>query len=121
MRNHAADTFFIWAKVILNDMRKFFRSLFGLSLESRDEIEVMYFGRTSDFLMMTSERMEISVGESTLEIMLNRLRKRGGRWAYELDNSHVICSVNGRAALLSDNLKVGDEIGIYSKKSMFEM
>ncbi len=102
-------------------MNKFFRSLFGFSLESRDEIEVMYFGRTSDFLMMTSERMEISVGEYTLEKMLNRLRQRGDRWAYELDENHVICSVNGRAALLSDNLKIGDEIGIYSKKSMFEM
>ena len=102
-------------------MRKFFRSLFEFSLESRDEIEVMYFGRTSDFLMMTSERIGISSEEHTIEKMLNRLRQRGDRWAYELDESHVICSVNGRAALLSDNLKAGDEIGIYSKKSMFEM
>ncbi len=102
-------------------MNKFFRSLFRFSLESRGEIEVMYFGRASDFLMITSERMEISVGESTLEKMLNRLRKRGDRWAYELDESRVICSVNGKAALLSGNLKVGDEIGIYSRKSMFEL
>ncbi len=102
-------------------MKKFFRSLFGFSLESRDEIEIMYFGRASDFLMMTSERIGISVEKYTLEEMLDRLRQRGDRWACELDNSYVICLINGKNALLSDELKVGDEIGIFSRKSMFEM
>ncbi|NOU01198.1 MAG: hypothetical protein HOO95_06460 [Gallionella sp.] len=102
-------------------MNKFFRSLFGFSLESRHEIEIMYFGRVSDFLMMTSERVGISMEKYTLEQMLNRLRKRGDRWAYELDNSYVICLINGKNALLSDNLKAGDEVGIYSRESMFEM
>jgi molybdopterin converting factor small subunit len=102
-------------------MKNFFRSLFGFSLESKHEIEIMYFGRVSDFLMMTSERIEISSKEYTLEKMLNRLRQRGDRWAYELDNSHVICSINGKNALLSGELKVGDEVGIFSRKSMFEM
>lgn len=79
----------------------------------------MYFGRVSDFLMMTSERIGISVEKYTLEQMLNKLRQRGERWACELDSSHVICSVNGKSALLTDELKIGDEIGIYSRKSMF--
>jgi molybdopterin converting factor small subunit len=102
-------------------MKKFFRSLLGFSLESRHEIEIMYFGRTSDFLMMTSERIGISVEKYTLEEMLDRLRQRGDRWACELDSSYVICSINGKNALLSDELKIGDQIGIFSRKSMFEM
>ena len=81
----------------------------------------MYFGRASDFLMMTSERIGISVEKYTLEEMLDRLRQRGDRWAYELDNSHVICSINSKKALLSDNIRIGDEVGIFSRKSMFEM
>lgn len=81
----------------------------------------MYFGRASDFLMMTSERIVIANDKYTLEQMLNKLRQRGDRWAYELDNNHLVCTVNGKAALMSDKLKVGDEIGIFSRKSIFEM
>lgn len=102
-------------------MKKFFRSIFGSSLEAKAEVEVLYFGRVSDALMMTSERIEISIEENNLENLLHRLRQRGDRWAYELDSSHLICSVNSKNALLSDKLKVGDEIGIFSRKSMFEM
>jgi molybdopterin converting factor small subunit len=86
-----------------------------------NEIEIMYFGRTSDFLMMTSERIGISVEINTLEKMLDKLRQRVDRWACELDNSYVICLINGKNALLSDELKIGDQIGIFSRKSMFEM
>jgi molybdopterin converting factor small subunit len=102
-------------------IKSFIRSIFGSALEDKAEVEVMYFGRVSDALMMTSERIGISIEEYTLEKMLNRLRQRGDRWAYELDNSHVICSINSKKALLSDNIRIGDEVGIYSRKSMFEM
>jgi molybdopterin converting factor small subunit len=102
-------------------VKNFIRSFFGSALERKAEVEIMYFGRVSDALMMTSERIEISSKEYTLEKMLSRLRQRGDRWAYELDNSHVICSINSKKALLSDSIRIGDEVGIFSRKSMFEM
>jgi molybdopterin converting factor small subunit len=83
------------------------------------KVEIMYFGRPSDFLMMTSERIDISNGIYTLEKMLDGLRKRGNNWAYELDQNHVICTVNRQAARLSNTLVAGDEIGIFSSKSLF--
>jgi molybdopterin converting factor small subunit len=97
-----------------------FLSFFWPGSASKDEIEIMYFGRASEFLMMTSERMEIPEGICTLEQMLNGLRMRGNSWAYELDEDHVICTVNRKAALFSDAIAVGDEIGIFSRKSIFE-
>jgi len=81
----------------------------------------MYFGRVSDSLVMTSERLVYSRRIYTLEQLLNKLRKRGERWAYELDDSRVICTVNGKAAALPDLVEVGVEIEIYSNKSLFEM
>lgn len=90
------------------------------SLESRHEVAIMYFGRASEFLMMTSERMLIPGENATLEQVLNGLRKRGGRWACELDDRHVVCTVNGKTAQLSDTIKPGVEIGIHSRKSIFE-
>ncbi|MFA5824967.1 MAG: MoaD/ThiS family protein [Gallionellaceae bacterium] len=85
------------------------------------KIEIMYFGRPSEYLLMTSECMDIPDGTSTLRQILNRLRKRGDRWAYELDDNHVICTVDLKAAALSDTIADGDEIGIFSSKSIFEM
>jgi molybdopterin converting factor small subunit len=87
----------------------------------KHEIEIMYFGRTSEFLMMTSERMGIANETDTLKQVLNRLRERGGRWAYELDDRHVICTVNGKTAALSDTIAVGEEMGIFSRKSWDEI
>lgn len=80
----------------------------------------MYFGRPSEFLLITSERMDIPDGISTLRQILNRLRKRGDRWAYELDDS-LMRTVNQAPAVLSACLDEGDEIGIFSRKSIFEM
>lgn len=102
-------------------IKNFIESFFGCALEAKAEVEIMYFGRVSDFLMMTSERIGVSVEKYTLEQMLNKLRQRGERWAYELNDSLVICSINGKNALLSDNIMIGDEIGIFSRKPMFEM
>ncbi len=85
------------------------------------KVEITYFGRPSEYLLMTSERMVIPNDISTLQRMLDRLRKRGDRWAYELDDSHVICTVGRKSATLSDAIKDGDEIGIFSSKSIFEM
>jgi hypothetical protein len=108
-------------KKLLSRMKKPFSSLFSASLERKHEVAIMYFGRISDFLAMTSERMVIPNGIYTLEQMLGSLRIRGDRWAYELDDSHVICTVNGKAAVLSDIIAVGVEIEIFSSRSLFEM
>lgn len=80
----------------------------------------MYFGRTSEFLLATSERMAIPDEDCTLEQLLHRLRLRGGRWADELDESHVLCSINGKDAALSDRIEAGSEIAVSSRKSVFE-
>jgi molybdopterin converting factor small subunit len=96
-------------------------SFFSASLESKREVAILYFGRASEFLLMTSERMAISSEASTLEQLLNSLRERGGRWPYELDGSHVVCTVNGKAACMQDTIKPGAEINIFSKKSVFEI
>lgn len=85
------------------------------------KIEVMYFGRPSEYLLMTSERMDIPDGIPTLQQVLNRLRSRGDRWAYELDDKHVLCTVDQKAAMLFDTIEDGDEIGIFSRKSLFEI
>ena len=90
------------------------------SLESRHEVAIMYFGRTSEFLMMTSECMAIPTGRYTLGHLLCSLYKRGDRWVEELDDSHLICTVNGRDAWLFDMIKPGAEICISSRKSVFE-
>lgn len=110
-----------FSQVLSEYLLYIFRSFLGCPLKSKDEIEVMYFGRISDFLMMTSERIAISIDRNTLEQLLNRLRQRGARWAHELDDRHVICTVNGKAATLIDAITMGDVIGIYSNKSMFEI
>lgn len=80
----------------------------------------MYFGRPSEYLLMTSERLDIPEGTSTLKQVLNKLRNRGDRWAYELDDNHVLCTVDRKAANLCDALKSGNEIGIFSRKTLFE-
>jgi len=90
------------------------------SLVSRHEVAIMYFGRTSEFLMMTSERMVIPTGRYTLGQLLCSLYKRGDRWVDELDDSHLMCTVNGRDARLFDTIKPGAEICISSRRSIFE-
>src|SRR5450631_4091026 len=70
------------------------------SLVSRHEVAIMYFGRTSEFLMMTSKRMVISTGRYTLGQLLSSLYKRGDRWVDEMDDSYLMCTVNGREARL---------------------
>jgi hypothetical protein len=108
-RNHFAS----WVNKSLGRPRAAF-------LASRHEIEIMYFGRASEFLMVTSERMVIPVGSYTLGQLLCSLYKRGERWAYELDDSHLMCTVNGRNAGLFDTIAPGAEICISSRKSIFE-
>ena len=102
-------------------MQKLFAALFLRGLKKRHEVEVMYFGRASEFLLMTSERIAIPNEPLSLRQMLDSLRARGDRWAYELDDRHVMCTVNQAPAMLRDSIKVGDEIGIFSRKSIFEM
>lgn len=85
------------------------------------KIELAYFGRSSEFLMMTSESMVIPEQICTLGQVLNRLRERGDRWAYELDDSNVICTVERKAAMPVEAIADGDEIGIFSRRSLFEI
>lgn len=101
-------------------MKKPLLDRFFASLESKHEVAIMYFGRASASLMMTSERMVIPDGIYTLAHLLGNLRKRGEQWADELDDSHVMCTINGMDARLFDTIKVGAEICISSKKSIFE-
>jgi molybdopterin synthase sulfur carrier subunit len=102
-------------------MKNFLASLFSTQVKSRHEIEIVYFGRPSELLMMTSERMVIPSTGSAIAQVLALLRQRGGRWAHELDDSHVICTVNGRAVSLHDTLRTGDEMGLFSSKSWLEV
>jgi hypothetical protein len=89
-------------------------------LVSRHEVAILYLGRTSEFLRLTSERMVIPTGSYTLGQLLCSLYKRGDRWVDELDDSHLMCTVNGREARLFDTIEPGAEICISSKKSNFE-
>jgi molybdopterin converting factor small subunit len=82
------------------------------SLVSRHEVAIMYFGRTSESLMMKSERMVIPTGRYTLGQLLCSLYKRGDRWVDELDDSNLLCTVNGRKARLFDTIAPGAEICI---------
>jgi len=112
--------FYAGLSVLLGRMNK---SLFlspAASLVSRHEVAIMYFGRTSESLMMTSERMVIPSGRYTLGQLLCSLYKRGDRWVDELDDSHLMCTVNGRDARLFDTIAPGAEICISSRKSIFE-
>lgn len=101
-------------------MSQLFFPFRAAALENRHEIAILYFGRTSEFLMMTSERMAIPGGICTLAQVMERLRVRGGRWVAELDDSHAMYAVNGQGAGLRDTISAGDEIRISSKKSIFE-
>lgn len=84
------------------------------------KVEIMYFGRTSEFLMMTSERMVMPDQINTLANVLSELRKRGDRWAYELAEGYVLCTVDGKSKVLSEHISNGSEIGVFSMRSMFE-
>lgn len=101
-------------------MQNLFASILLRGLKKSHEVEIMYFGRASDFLMMTSERIVIPNEPMTLQQLLNRLRARGERWVEELADCHVVCTVNQSSASLMDKVEGGDEIGIFSRKSVLE-
>jgi molybdopterin converting factor small subunit len=84
-------------------------------------VDILYFGRASEFLLTTSERMEVPDATPTLQQVLDSLRNRGARWACELDARHVMCTVNRVPAAVSARLAAGDEIGIHTRKSIFEV
>jgi hypothetical protein len=83
-------------------------------LKSRHEVAIMYSGRASEFLRMTSERMAIPDGRYTLGQLLCNLYKRGDQWVDELDDDNLVCTVNGREAKLFDTIEAGAEIRISS-------
>jgi hypothetical protein len=111
--------FFLLPDLLGRLNKSFFHSRSAF-LASRHEVEIMYVGRTSEFLMMTSERMSIPAGSYTLGKLLCSLYKRGDRWVDELDDSHLMCTVNGRHAKLFDTIAPGAEIRFSSTKSIFE-
>lgn len=84
------------------------------------QIELLYFGRTSEFLMMTSERLVLTEQVNTLAKVLGQLRQRGAAWAYELADGHVLCTVDGASQNLSARIADGNEIGVFSMRSMCE-
>jgi len=84
------------------------------------QVELLYFGRTSEFLMMTSERLLVSEQVNTLAKVLGELRQRGAAWAYELAEGHVLCTVDGESKNLSAEIRDGNEIGVFSMRSMCE-
>lgn len=81
---------------------------------------LMYFGRLSEFLSMTSEQVAVTDAPDTLGQLLQRLRCRGGAWAYELDERQVLLTVDGRYAQPSERIQPGAEIGLHSRRSIFE-
>ena len=83
------------------------------------EISVMYYGRVSEFLMMTSERIAIPEEHYTLGQLLAVLRSRDASWAYELHASHLLCAINGKAVSLDREIFAGDEVSIASRKSIY--
>jgi len=123
LRGIARRWSFFVSNGLINLLGRMHKTLFlspAASLVKRHEVAIMYFGRTSEFLMMTSERMVIPTGRYTLGQLLCSLYRRGDRWVDELDDSHLMCTVNGRDARLFDPIKPGAEICISSRKSIFE-
>jgi len=123
VRNIPRRTSFFVSSGLSNLLGRVNKTLFQsptASLVSRHEVAIMYFGRTSEFLMMTSERMVIPSGRYTLGQLLCSLYRRGDRWVEELDDSHLMCTMNGREARLFDPIAPGAEICLSSKKSIFE-
>lgn len=100
-------------------MKRLLRALYWSAHANRHEVEIMYFGNASEALMMTSERMDIQNGISSIEQVLDRLKGRGSRWTQVLDEHNVLCTVNGKLAMLSDGIAAGDEIGIFCARSPY--
>jgi hypothetical protein len=86
---------------------------------SLHEVEIVYSGRTGVSLKMTSERMVLPAGSYTLGQLLCSLYKRGDRWVDELDDSQLMCTVNGREAGLFDTIAPGAEICLSSTRALF--
>jgi len=119
VRGIARHLSFFVSSVLSNLLGRVNRTPFlspAASLVNRHEVAIIYFGRTSEFLMITSERMVIPSGRYTLGQLLCSLYKRGDRWVDELDDSHLLCTVNGREARLFDPIAPGAEICISSKE-----
>jgi len=78
------------------------------------EVAIMYAGHASESLHVTSERMVIPDGRYTLGQLLCTLYKRGDQWVEELDDSHLVCTVDGHEAKLFDTIEPGAEVRISS-------
>lgn len=83
-------------------------------IQGRNEVTILYQGRARECLMMTSERIVIPDEDYTLGQLLCSLYRRGDRWVAELDDSNLMCMVNGHEATLFDTIEAGAEVRIAS-------
>ena len=88
--------------------------------ENKKEVSILYYGRCSEYLMITSERFPLPDEACSLQQILDHLHRRGARWAYELDDACVSCGIDGKAANQADLVVAGMEIAICSRKTIFE-
>ena len=88
--------------------------------KSKGQVIVMYYGRCSEYLMVTSECIVLPEGPCTLAQVIDGLRRRSPEWAYELDDGHMFCEIDGQPGSLTSNIEPGAEIGVFSRKSVFE-
>jgi len=84
------------------------------SLECSREVAILYCGRNAENLRMTSECIAISEGSYTLGQLMCSLYRRGDQWVEELDDSSLVCTINGREAMLFDSIEPGAEVRISS-------
>lgn len=99
----------------LHVLKELFSRNEDTSLRDNREIAISYFGRASDYLLMTAENIAVPNMGCTLEWLLEQLRRRGPRWSYELDRKFVVCTINGKSALGTDILVAGMRIAIFSR------
>lgn len=78
------------------------------------KIELLYFGRPGEHLMLSRELVEVPDGVPTLAALLVWLRLRGGLWASELANHRVRCAINQEFSGLAASIHENDEIAIFS-------
>lgn len=78
------------------------------------QINILYFGRPSEKLMLSHETVDLPPGISTLAGLLAWLRLRGDNWAQELTENRVRCAINQEFSAWTAPIKDKDEIALFS-------
>jgi hypothetical protein len=84
------------------------------------KISICYMGRLNDSFLIPSENVSLPEGERTMLGLLNQLRARGPRWAYELSPEYLSWTVEGKNIAVSEALPPGANIVIFSSRSIWE-